>query len=181
MVKKLFLAAMIALPLTLASVIAAGQASAPASGGERTKLGKDEITMLMIQVGRMPVAVQDRKMKIIWAYLPESETPRSDFLFCTGFAYLGNYKAQACLGNAFENGKGTEKDLVDAFVWYSIALDNPIDDSAAKRKIQEDGDRIKRELLSGSPAKTEKELSDFIKAQKEFKTECLAEIKNTRF
>jgi hypothetical protein len=110
-----------------------------------------------------------------------SQAPRSDFLFCTGFAYLGNYKAQACLGNAYEKGRGVDKDLGDAYVWYSIALDNPINDPTDKRKIQVDRDRVRKALLSGSSARTDKELTDLIKAQKAFKTECQVEVRDTKY
>jgi hypothetical protein len=171
---------MIALPLVLMPVAAAGQVSRSPSEGERADLAKDDITTLMIMVGRRPVVEQDRRMELIWTNLANSQTPRSDFLFCMGFAYLGNYKAQACLGNAYENGRGVQKDLADAYVWYSIALDNPIDDAANRQKIQADRDRTKRALLTGTPARTEKELDGLVKAQKELKMECLAEIRNTK-
>ena len=181
MVKKRLLTAIIVLPLSLLSIIATGRILLPAFADDAAKLTKDDITMLMVQVGRLPVVQQDRKMEAIWANMDGSQTPRSDFLFCTGFAYLGNYKAQACLGNAYEKGRGVDKDLTGAYVWYSIALDNPINDPVDKRQIQADRDRIRKALSSGTSAKTDKELNDLIKEQKAFKAECLSEIQNTKY
>jgi hypothetical protein len=181
MIRKLLLMAALALPFLLKPVLMSVRTSKAASSEEGTKLTKDEIAMLMVQVGRLPVVQQDRKMDVIWENPGGSQTPRSDFLFSTGFAYLGNYKAQAHLGYAFENGRGVEKDLSDAYVWYCIALDNPIDDSSIKQKIRADRERVKKALLSVSPNKTEKELEDLVRAQKALRMEYLAEIRNTKF
>jgi ribosomal protein S18 len=170
----------ISLPLVLVLAIAAGQTVRQGMADEATKLSKDEILMLMIQVGRIPVVQQDRKMDMIWTHLNRSDTPKSDYLFCSGFAYLGNYKAQACLGNAFENGRGTAKDLLDAYVWYSIAFDNPIDDPEIRQQIRSSRERIKKALLTGVSAKTEKELEDQVKLQKATKMLYLTEFRNTR-
>jgi hypothetical protein len=41
-------------------------------------------------------------------------------------------------------------------------------------------DRTKPDLLTGTPAKTERELDAPVKVQKDLKIECLAEIRNTR-
>jgi hypothetical protein len=180
MAKRLLLTAMIALPLALMPKMAAGQASKSAPERERTELAKDDITTLMIMVGRRPVVEQDWRMERIWEDMAGSQTPRSDFFFCTGYAYLGNYKAQACLGNAYENGRGVQRHVADAYVWYSIALDNPINDEVDRQKIRAGRDRTKKVLLTGTPARTEKELDGMVKAQKELKIECLAEIRNTK-
>ncbi|HTY60805.1 MAG TPA: hypothetical protein VMG30_00975 [Acidobacteriota bacterium] len=179
--KRLLRMAMIALPLVLMSMTAAGQESKAAPERARTELAKDDITTLMAMVGRLPAAEQDRRMERIWEDLAVGKTPRSDFLFCTGYAYLGNYKAQACLGYAYENGRGVQRDTAAAYVWYSIALDNPIRDIVEKQKIQADRDRMKKTLLTGTPAKTEKELDDLLKTQRELKIECQAEIRDTKF
>jgi hypothetical protein len=181
MVRKLLLTAIIALPFSLLSIIATAQTSTPESAGDGAKMTKDDIIILMVQVGRVPVVQQDRKMETIWENMDGSQTPRSDFLFCTGFAYLGNYKAQACLGHAYEKGRGADRDFADAYVWYSIALENPIKDPADKLRIQADRDRMRKVLLSGTPARTEKELNDLIKTQKAFRAECLAEVRDTKF
>ena len=181
MARKLLLRSLIALPFILSPAITAGQDSKSARAVESTKLAKDEITMLMIQVGRMPVKQQDRKMEMIWDHLDGNETPKSDFLFCSGFAYLGNYKAQACLGNAFEKGRGVEKDLTDAYVWYAIAFDNPIEDPEIRQQIRANRDRLKKTLLTGTPARSGKELEDLVKLQKATRTLYLAEIQNIRF
>jgi hypothetical protein len=65
MVRKLLLAAIMALPLSLAAVFDASQASARATEENPAKLTKDEIIILMVQVNRMPVIQQDRKMELI--------------------------------------------------------------------------------------------------------------------
>ena len=179
MVKKLLLLARMVLLFAWAPIMIAGQTSKSASPDEEIGLTKDDIAMLMVQVKRIPVVQQDRRMEMIWDHLESSETPRSDFLFCTGLAYLGNYKAQACLGRAFEKGKGADKSLANAYIWYAIAFDNPINDPELRQSIRADRDRLKKELLKLSPTKSEKELEDLVKLQKAFRMQCLAEIRDT--
>jgi hypothetical protein len=169
----------ISLPLVFVLAIATGQTVIRGAADDAAKLSKDEILMLMIQVSRMPAVQQDRKMDMVWTHLNSSDTPKSDYLFCSGFAYLGNYKAQACLGDDFENGRGTAKDLVEAYVWYSIAFDNPIDDPEIRQQIRSSKGRIKKAILTGIPAKSEKELEDQVKLQKATKMLYLTEIRNT--
>ena len=178
--RRLLLGLWIALLLGMMAAVANGQASRAAQEGGAASPAKEDIITLMVMVGRMPPVEQNRRMDFIWDNLGRGETPRSDFLFCMGFAYLGNYKAQACLGNAYASGRGTQRDIAEAYVWYAIALDNPINDAANKKKIQSDRDRIRKELSSAVPAQTEKELEDRVKAQKELKRECLAEVRDTR-
>jgi hypothetical protein len=166
--------------VALISSAGTGQDLGAASENEQTRLSKDEITKLMIQVGRLAVPEQNSKMDRIWKDPFGSQTPRSDFLFCVGLAYLGNYKGQAYLGSAFENGRGIVRDSYESYVWYSIALDNPIDDEDAKQKIQKGRDRIKLALVSVYPAPSDQELKELVEAQKHRITEYLSEIRNTQ-
>ncbi len=76
---KLLLTVLLALPIVLKPILGAQQAltSAASEGGE--KLAKDEIIMLMVQVGRMPIAEQNRKMDALWENPGSSRSPRADF------------------------------------------------------------------------------------------------------
>ena len=173
-----FLAIIIILIVVLIPLTVVGQDLSAASENEKTRLSEDEITNLMIQVERLPVLEQNSKMDRIWKDPSGSRTPRSDFLFCVGLAYLGNYKAQAYLGSAFENGRGIVADNYESYVWYSMALNNVVDDEEAKPQIQEGRDRVKLALISVYPAPSDQELEELVEAQKNRITECLAEIKN---
>jgi hypothetical protein len=180
MIKMLWLTMMMALSLALLPTTISGQGLKAESENDQTRLSKDEVTRLMIQVGRVPVVEQDHKIEEIWRDQSSSKTPRSDFLFCVGLAYLGNYKAQACLGRAFEKGVGIVQDPTEAYVWYSIALDAPIDEKELRQNIQADRQRIKQGLVSMYPAPSDEELADLVEAQKHRMTEYLTEIRNTR-
>ncbi len=174
--KFLCLAVMIVLSIALIPLAAIGQEIRAESESELTRPDKDQITGLMIQVKRMPVQEQDSKVNRLWKDPSGSKTPRSDFLFCVGFAYLGNHKAQAYLGSAFENGRGIVRDTYESYVWYSIALDNPATDNDAKQKIREGRERIKQELISVYPAPSDYELEELVEEQKQRIAEYLAEI-----
>jgi len=139
----------------------------PASEDEKSLLNKSEIIDLMTQVGRMLIQQRNEKIDRLWANDDDGKTPRSDFLYCSGLAYLDHFKAQACLGRAFENGHGIVQDYSDAFVWYTIALDHSIEDNAVRDKIQEARDRVKMTLISVYPAPSDYELEDAVKKQKE--------------
>jgi hypothetical protein len=180
MIKMLWLTMMMALSLALLPTTVSGQGLKAKSENDQTRLSKDEVTRLMIQVGRVPVVEQDHKIEEIWRDQSSSKTPRSDFLFCVGLAYLGNNKAQACLGRAFEKGIGIVQDPTEAYVWYSIALDAPIDEKELRQNIQADRQRIKQGLVSMYPAPSDEELADLVEAQKHRMTEYLTEIRNTR-
>ena len=174
--KVLCLAIMIVISFTLMTTLLVGQDLKAVSENEQTRLSRDEITKLMIQVGSVPVAEQNRKIDLLWADKAGDKTPRSDFLFCMGMAYLGNYKAQAYLGRAFEAGKGIVIDFYESYVWHSIALSNAVDDREAEQKIQSDKDRIKQLLVSVYPSPSDQELDELIEARKQEITECMAEI-----
>jgi hypothetical protein len=179
--RVLYIALIMMIFFTLMPITLLGQDMSAVSEDEQTRLGKDEITKLMIQVERVPVVEQNRKMDLLWTDKAGDKTPRSDFLFCAGMAYMGNYKAQAYLGRAFEIGKGIVTDPYESYVWYSIALGNPIDDQEARQKIQSDRDRVKQSLVSVYPSPSDQELDELVKARKQEMTECLAEIRNARF
>jgi len=164
MLKKLLLT--LTMILALASLCAFGQIK-PASEEERTLLHKEEIIDCMIQAGRMSPDEQKDKVDRLWANDGGSQTPRSDFLYCYGFAYLDHYKAQACLGRAFENGIGIVQNYTDAYVWYTIALDHPVEDEAVWEKIETAKERVKMTLFSVYPAPSDFELDELVKKQKE--------------
>ncbi len=172
-----FLAIIAVLFIAIIPLTVVGQDLNAASENEKTRLSEDEITNLMIQVERLPVLEQNSKMDRIRKDPSGSQTPRSDFLFCVGLAYLGNYKAQAYLGSAFENGRGIVGDNYESYVWYSIALSNAIDAEELKPQIQESRDRVKLALISVYPAPSDQELEELVEAQKNRITECLAEMK----
>ena len=111
MIRCLLFLAFIALPLTPTQSSLIGQESAAGSEGVVTRPNKQEITDLMLQERRMSDQEQNSKVALILQDPTAGKTPRSDFMFCTGLAYLGNYKAQICVGNAYENGRGIIEDL----------------------------------------------------------------------
>ncbi len=180
MSKKLLLAVLVTYSLALTSLTYAAQGLTPKSENEKTRLSKEEITTLMINTARLPIKEQESRMDLIWTGKADSKTPRSDFLFCTGLAYTGNYKAQVYLGRAYENGTGIVEDHLEAYLWYSIALDNSIDEKEIAKEIQADRDRVKTNLLSFYPAPSEEELDDSVKEQKQRMVEYQAEIRNTK-
>jgi len=163
MQRKFFLTPIIA--LICIPTITIGQEIKPASESEQTLLNKSEIIELMIQAGQMPGQQQEEKIDRLWAS-DTSKTPRSDFLYCTAFAYLDNYKAQACLGRAFEHGLGVVSDLTDAYVWYTIALEHSADDEDLKEKAAAGQTRVKMMLMSVYPSPSDFELEDLVKKQK---------------
>ena len=176
MIRKLLLA--ITIISALAPPFSIGQLN-PASENERSLLKKSEILDLMTQVGKVPARQQDEKIEQLWTSDGGSKTPRSDFLYCAGFAYLDRYKAQACLGRAFENGLGIVQDYSDAYAWYAIALEHPIEDTAVRDHIQAGKDRVKMTLLSVYPAPSDFELEELVKNQKEKIALYMKEIRDT--
>ncbi|MBN1569664.1 MAG: hypothetical protein JXA73_17605 [Acidobacteria bacterium] len=127
---------------------------------------KQEITDKMLEVSRLSAQEQDSRVSRILKEQAHSKTPRSDFMFCTGLAYLGNYKGQICLGCASENGLGIVDDLSQAYTWYELALTNNIADEADAKRAEADRDRVKLRLLSAYPHPTEDDLADMVNAQK---------------
>jgi hypothetical protein len=174
MKKKIMVVGILVLTISTVPITAFGQEIKPESESERTLLNKSEIIELMIQAGQMSDQQREEKIDQLWAS-DTSKTPRSDFLYCTAIAYLDNYKAQACLGRAFENGNGIVGNLPDAYVWYSVALDHPIDDVNFKNTIQTRRDHVEQMLHSVYPAPSDYELEDLVKTQKEKIEEYAAE------
>jgi len=164
--------------ITLTPITVFGQDLKPASENERTLLNKSEIIELITQAVKISNQQQKEKIEQLWT-ADSSKTPRSDFLYCSAFAYLDNYKAQACLGRAFENGIGIVSNLTDAYVWYAVALDHPIDDVSIKDTIQAGRARVKQMLISTYPAPSDYELEDLVKKQKEQIKQYPAEAGNT--
>jgi hypothetical protein len=151
------------LPLVL--VLALASVYAQDSEDSKTRPNRQDIMDTMAKVGRMTAQQQATRTDAL--NLQSSKTPRSDFIYCVGLAYLGNYKGQRCLGEAYENGLGIVEDLSEAYAWYAIAAENTrIADKGVQEKLQAEKDRIENKLLAAYPHPTEDDLADMIKAQK---------------
>jgi hypothetical protein len=166
MLRSVLLTAIFALSLTLLPSRAITQAPSAASEEVKTRPNKAEILGFMQKVGRMTRAQQDSRISQITQSHPNSKTPRSDFEFCVGLAYRGNAKAQACVARAFERGLGIVVDLSDAYVWYALALENPIDDAAFKKSLEEDKERVTLKLRLNYPSPSDDELEDLVTAER---------------
>lgn len=169
MIRRLVL---VALFLTLSHVVIAG------SEDVKTIPDREEIANMMLQASRMSAQEQDNRVTQILKNQADSKTPRSDFMFCTGLAYLGNYKAQLCTGYAYENGIGIVDDLPSAYTWYEMALANRIADDADAKRAEADRDRAKERLLSAYPHPTEDDLADMVNAQKTRIAQYQEQLKN---
>jgi len=132
----------------------------------KTRPNKEELSALTLEASRLSAQEQNSRLAQILKDQAGSQTPRSDFMFCTGLAYLGNYRAQRCVGYAYENGIGIVEDLTEAYTWYEIALSSGISDEADAKKAEEDRDRTRDRLVSAYPHPTEDELNDLVNAQK---------------
>jgi hypothetical protein len=176
MIKRLFLLAMIALtPSTI-------PAPAPAQGAaEDVKVRPDrqEIIDQMIASGKISASQMNSRLDRILSE-QAGKTPRSDFMFCVGSAYLGNYKAQRCLGKAYENGVGIVQDFLESYTWYSIALENQTAEKSAEKGMQSDRDRVKDRLFSSYPAPTDDDLEDMVKAQRSRIAQYQSEVKKAK-
>jgi hypothetical protein len=166
MLRSIFLTAMIVLSLALLPSRAIIPAPSSASEDVKTRPTKEEILGFMQKAGRMSRARQDSRISQIAQSHPDSKTPRSDFEFCMGLAYLGNPKAQACVAGAFEKGLGIVEDLSDAYVWYALALENPIDDAAFKKRLEEDKERVTLKLRLNYPSPSDDELEDLVTTER---------------
>jgi hypothetical protein len=180
MLRRVFLALIITLSFPLLSVRAAMQVPMVASEDTKTRLNKKEIIDLMLKIGRMPRTQQDSRTDQIAKSQSDSKTPRSDFEFCMGLAYLGNYKAQVCAAKAFERGLGIVSDLSDAYVWYILALENPINDAATQKNLEEDKERLILKLRSSYPAPSDDELEELVRAEKNRLTDYRNEVTKTK-
>ena len=122
---------------------------------------KSEIIEWMKQVSKMPAAEQNEKASAALKGISasDSKTPRSDFQLCIGLAYLGNTTAQRCAGYAYEKGIGIIDDLMEAYVWFSLASgDDALNDS--------DASRLLLTLNLNYPAPSEEELETTVSEQK---------------
>jgi hypothetical protein len=173
---KVLLTLIITLSFPILSVKAAVQAPTAASEDAKTRLNKKEIVNLMIKIARMPLAQQDSRIAQIAKNQSDSKTPRSDFEFCTGLAYLGNYKAQICAAKAFERGLGIVEDLSDAYVWYILALEAPNADAATRKRLEEEKERLILKLRSSYPAPSDDELEELVRTEKNRLTDYRNEV-----
>ena len=174
--RRFLLIAFIALPILFAHSALAAQA---ASEDAKSRPNKQEITDWMVQ-NRLPGPQQSGKIDQILANQAGSKTPRSDFMFCTGLAYLGNAKAQACVAKAYEAGLGVVEDLSEAYTWYALACETRSAEASEAQKVEEARDQLKLRLLSTYPHPTEEELDDQVNAQKTRIARYQAEIKKTK-
>jgi hypothetical protein len=176
MLNKILITALFALSFPLCSLMAAAQTPAAASEETKTRLNKQEIIHLMLKIGQLPHTQQDSRIALIVKSQSDSKTPRSDFEFCIGLAYLGNYRARSCTAKAFERGLGIVEDLSDAYVWYVLALESPIDDAAARKHLEEEKERIIMKLRSKYPSPSDEELEDLVGAEKNRLTDYRTEV-----
>jgi hypothetical protein len=177
MLHRCFLAAIIAMSFVL--IEAAAQKAAPVSENDRTRPGKQEIIDWMLRTKAMPRAQQESRIDRICDEESAGRTQRSDFLFCIGLAYSGNYKGQACAGRACETGRGIVEDLMEAHTWYTLALENPDADKAEAARLQADKARVKNILVSVYPAPSDFELQELAAALKNRISQYQEEIKKT--
>ncbi len=147
------------------SLTAAGQEPPAAPENAKTRPTKGEIIDLINRIGRMPAPQRNSRMDIIWKDTAASKTPRSDFMFCVGLAYLGDHRAQACVGNAYEKGIGVVEDLSEAYTWYALALEGPVGDKESQQRVQEAKEHVVQRLQSSYPAPSDEDLGDMVKAQ----------------
>lgn len=165
---------------SIALLVIFSQLAMAGSEDVKTRPNKDEIADLVLKASRMSVLEQNSRMDQILSNQAGSRSPRSDFLLCTGLAYLGNYKAQMCVGTAYEKGLGVVEDLSEAYTWYELSLGNNITDEADAGKAETDRDRAKERLVSAYPHPTEDELSDMVNAQKSRIAQYQEEIKKSK-
>ena len=174
--RRFLFTAFIAFPVLFAQSALATQA---VSEEVKSRPNKQEIADLMAQ-SRLASPQQNSKIDRILAEQAGSKTPRSDFMFCTGLAYLGNAKAQACVAKAYEMGLGVVEDLSEAYTWYALACESRIADESAAQRVEEIRDKLRLRLLSVYPHPTEEELDDQVNAQKTRIAQYQAEIKKIK-
>jgi hypothetical protein len=161
MIKRALFVLWFVLPLT-----AVGLEAQVSPEDVKTRLSKHEIIDLMVKMGRLTGAEQQSRLDAVLQDASRSKTPRSDFLLCAGLAYLGNHRAQACAGSAYENGRGVVEDLSDAYVWYALAQENASADETAKQAAQTAGNRVKMRLVSTYPSPSDEDLEGMVQEQR---------------
>ena len=152
--------------LIFAVLIALSQFIVAQSEDSKARPNKEEITAQMLQINRLPKEQQGSRLEQIMQGQASSKTPRSDFMFCTGLAHLGNCRAQICVGKAYENELGIVEDLSEAYTWYAVAADNKLTGEADANKAEANRERIMLRLMSAYPHPTEDELADLVALQK---------------
>ena len=170
MFKRLFLA--LTLICSIFTFTAAAQVPA-ASETDIYRPGKKEIADWMNQMSKLPVAQQNERTDaaLKGISVSSSKTPRSDFQLCIAMAFLGNAKAQRCVGYAYEKGFGVVDDMLEAYVWFELAKKGGDSESAS------DVSRVLLILNSAYPAPSEEDLESMVDEQKRLITEYQKEIK----
>ncbi len=172
--------AFIALAFLMSQSVLLAQTPDAVSEETKSRPVKQEVTGMMIQIGKMPALQQSDRVDRILADQTGSKTPRSDFMFCIGLAHLGNAKAQSCTAKAYENGIGVVEDLSEAYTWYALACQTGFADAPEAQKAEETRGRVKDRLMGAYPHPTEEELDDQVNAQKTKIAEYQAEIKKIK-
>ena len=169
MIKRLFLA------VTLICLIFASFAAAQVPAASETDIyrpDKKEIADWMTQMSKLPVAQQNERTDAALQNISTSsgKTPRSDFQLCAAMAFLGNAKAQRCVGFAYEKGFGVVDDMLEAYVWLEIAHKGGDKESASEVS------RVLLILNSAYPAPSEEELEAAVEEQERLIIEYRKEI-----
>ena len=170
MFQRLFCAVVLVFSLSICTATA----QVPADS-EKTisRPDKNETIAWMKLVSQLPAAEQnvkaDAALKGITA--SNSKTPRSDFQLCVGLAYLGNARAQRCVGYAYEKGIGVVDDLLESYVWFELAHGGGDKESAS------DVARVMLALNSTYPAPSEEELETEVAEQNRRLAEYQKEVK----
>nr|AGS52834.1 hypothetical protein [uncultured bacterium contig00009] len=134
---------------------------------------KNDAIAWMTQASKIPAAQQNERVDAALKGISasSSKTPRSDFQLCLGLAYLGNAKAQRCVGYAYEKGFGVVDDLLEAYVWFELAH------SGGDAESEPEVNRVVLALNSVYPAPTEEELETLAAEQKKKIAEYQKELK----
>ena len=170
--RLLFVVAFILYSFTFTVIGMSAQIPA-ASESDVTRPDKKEILDWMNQATKIPATQQDEKIATALKNISASDsaTPRSDFQLCVASAYLGNAKAQRCVGYAYEKGFGVVDDLMESHAWFTLASHGGDAESEA------DVARVTILLNSAYPAPSEEELEVQEKAQKEKIADYQKELK----
>ena len=142
---------------------AAAQVPVPAESEKDVyRPDKSDIIAWMNQASKMPAILHSESVDAALKGIMFSggKTPRSDFQLCVALAYLGNAKAQRCVGYAYEKGIGVVDDTLEAYIWFEIAQSGGDEESKA------DAARVLLILNSAYPAPSEEELEVMTAEQK---------------
>ena len=170
MLKRLLLS----VPLVLSLLVSAAAAQIPADSETAIyRPDKNEIIAWMKQASKLPAAQQNEKAEAALKGISaaDSKTPRSDFQLCVGLAYIGNARAQRCVGYAYEKGFGVVDDMMEAYVWFALAH------GGGDAESESDVARVTLILNSAYPAPSEEELETLTAEQKKVIAGYQKEIK----